>query len=85
MENGDIFLRKAVVMFSFFFFFQKVSTPQIPRCVFKAFRTETLQTLGEHYVSLTVCRMAQMVLDNAEKFLHPEGEGSWITGGWFMA
>ena len=31
------------------------------------------QTLGEHYVSLTICRMAQLVLDEAEKFLHPEG------------
>eukprot|EP00435_Cladocopium_sp_Y103_P002712 s2131_g1.t1 len=32
------------------------------------------ETLGEHYVSLTICRMAQLVLDEAEKFLHPEGE-----------
>lgn len=32
------------------------------------------ETLGEHYVSLTICRMAQLVLDEAEKFLHPEGD-----------
>ena len=31
-------------------------------------------------MSLTICRMAQLVLDEAEKFLHPEGV-HWLSWG----
>ena len=41
-------------------------------CIYVA-EQSIAQTLGEHYVSLTICRMAQLVLDEAEKFLHPKG------------
>ena len=30
-------------------------------------------------MSLTICRMAQLVLDEAEKFLHPEGVSTFFA------
>ena len=54
-----------------------------PGCVGKIptlrYATQRCQTLGEHYVSLTICRMAQLVLDEAEKFLHPEGVSTFFA------
>ncbi|CAK8989351.1 unnamed protein product [Durusdinium trenchii] len=37
------------------------------------------QTLGEHYVALTVCRMAQVVMDNAKQVIDSQGlpAGDW--------